>query len=278
MFLPLKRLALPIFVLLAFSASANPALSQNVQFARTFNVNGGLVGIDSVFNYRPPNVIVAMKMTSSAPLSQDTLYVVVKDVDGTAGRFYMKRSSQNKYEANALVRLKNDGIFRVYVYDPRRRTRPLAYSRLYITSSLHPNRAALVQKQKEVLMARGVISGSRNTERPNAVSGTSGTDAASNNSNNTSSSASNNSEMASSEQSNSDFNDDFEVGLDDMEDDLGGMDDDFSGFDDDFSLDEELDMMDDSFEDFEDFDSDVEGDFESFDDLDDDFDFEISDF
>lgn len=215
------------------------ALAQRLHFGKTFDkVTGKLVEAGDVFATVAPQQLLAVKFTPrGGALPIDTLYVVVKNLDGVAGRFIMKRN-KSKTEGNAIIRLKAEGIYRVYVYNPSRRAKPVIAANLFLTSPSAPTRAALIERQRQILIARGLIKDVK------AVPDSTSTDTA----------------------SAADDDDSFDVGdLDDAEDDEDGLDDD-EDFDDLFADDE--DMLDED---------DLLGEFEDVDELEDDLDIDLED-
>lgn len=202
------------------------------------------------FGYKAPHLIVAVKFIGRADLPLDTLYVIVKDINGVAGRFYMKRSQKALKEANALVRIKADGIYRVYVYNPKQRARPISHGTVYITSDANPTVQALLERQRKILVERGVIKDTKASDPYTAT------------------------ESGADTPTETTVEDEFEDLDFAFEDSLEG-DDEFS--DDEFdanteSIEEDFNLEDDiAPEDFS-------GEYESFDELDDEFNFEIDDF
>jgi len=134
----------------------NLAHAQKTLFAETFSVAGDLVHVDSVFNYGGGLMTLAVKLKAKSTLNSDTLFLIIRDLDGIQGRYYMKRS-KNMLEANTLIQLKKDGIYRAYVYDPKSLSQPLSVGRLYITSAAVPTREALIQRQMKILADKGLI-------------------------------------------------------------------------------------------------------------------------
>jgi hypothetical protein len=130
--------------------------AQKLRFGQNFDATGGLVNPGDVFELTKPNQIFAAKFSARGTLPLDTLFVVVKTIDGVAGRFYMKRN-KSKTEGNALIRIKAEGIYRVYIYNPQRRSRPVAATNLFITGPILKTKAELIERQRRILVARGVI-------------------------------------------------------------------------------------------------------------------------
>lgn len=242
---------LPInHLLLAFAIALCAVLSsaaQRLAFARTFDNQGALVDAGSEFKFQPPHLILAVKFTGRTELPLDTLFVIVKDINGVAGRFYMKTSKHNRINANALIRIKNDGIYRIYIYNPKRRVRPIAHGTVYLTSTNYPTKKALLERQRQILVDRGIIKDKKEGDDPFA-----------------SADGDEKPRESSVEDEFDDLEFAFESDLEDGED----LDDELEFGEDDFDFDIEKDIAP----------EDVSGEFESFDDLDDDFDFEIDDF
>ena len=145
-----------VAVALALLAVATGAQGQKLRFGVSFDPTGGLVQPGDAFALTKPSQIFAAKFTARGTLPLDTLYVVVKTIDGVAGRFYMKRN-KGKTEGNALIRIKAEGIYRVYIYNPQRRARPVATANLFITGPTLKTKAELIERQRRILVARGVI-------------------------------------------------------------------------------------------------------------------------
>lgn len=226
--------------------ATGPLQAQNLKFGTSFARTGELIGESREFHFNAPQLILAVKFEARGELPLDTLYVIVKDLDGVAGRFYMKRNKDHT-EANALIRLRKDGIYRVYIYNPSKRARPIRKARIFVTSSSVPTRAALIERQRQLLVQRGLL------QDPNA-----------------------NIDIAQADSTAVADDDPFA----DLDDDLPGLDDDLFGSDDfgdddleNFELDLDLGFGDDILSE-----EDLQGDFESYDDLDDELDFDIDEF
>ncbi len=271
------------YILIVFGISVGFINAQKVYFAETFNRDGSLKNPDSVFTFKYPHIIRAVKIVANTTLPSETLYVIVKDYEKVVGRFYMKRSKKKPNEGNALIRLKDIGIFRVYIYDPNNRTRPLGKGYVFVTNADYPTPKSLVIRQLKILVSQGKIprsilekilnkqgkeaiaqqQSSNSTKQQNTTASSS----TNTSTGNTQTSSSENESLEDltvfTELDDDDFNDDDLEALEDMDLDA-----------DDLLLDE---LFDDQLSDTGKGD-DFSGEFESFDTLDDDFDFEISDF
>jgi hypothetical protein len=302
----MASLLLHIAVLALLSLTIYGAEAQTLTYARTFDASGNLVGRDSIFDYHPPHLTIAVKFKHRVALGSEELYVIVKDVNGTVGRFLMKRSNRSASEANGLVRLTKEGIFRIYVYDPVNRNMPLAVGRVFVTGQLCPSREALIVAQRNTLIQRGVVQGtiqpvptqrtgqlassaSVNTQtasrpqtsapqasaRPQSPSPQSTTQSTTQQPQTQSAQRPTISGSASSAQGGDDFSADMDgLNFDDDDDaDLGSFSEtDFR------SLDQDLHAMDTELHEAHVNPNDFGGNFESFDAMDDDFDFQINDF
>ncbi|MFW5658898.1 MAG: hypothetical protein ACOCZ8_02835 [Bacteroidota bacterium] len=292
----MRKLALSFVSTLFFSLFFLPGFGQQVRFAETFSPQGELLNIDSVIAWMPPEKIIAVQYSPRRGIDTDTLHVIVRDFYGTVGRYYMKRTKDG-LRGNALVRIKGDGIYRVYVYDPKSRRQPLAYGRLYILSTQFMTIRSLVEHQRKLLLAKGQLPSQRPKPTPQPPDNTRTTgdktpDRQPEPSDSPVTTEAPTTNDTAEAQDSTASGDELDMGADDFFDDF---DDDFSDFD---SLDEtdtvgKEDIMSDFGEiedaavgsdvddmmgdDFDDFDM-MDEDFESFDDLDDDFDFEIDDF
>ena len=272
------RNLLLFWVFLCFGANLS---GQTVRFAETFNPEGELLNIDSVIAWMPPEKILAVQYAPGHRLRKDTLHVIVRDFYGTVGRYHMKRTKDGS-RGNALIRIKGDGIYRVYVYDPASRRTPLAYGRLYILSTQFMTIHALVKHQRQLLIAKGRLPSQQQPQPEPMAPDTALPD-------NTATNASSADEGAVED----DLGDDLDMSADDLMDDF--EDDDFSDFDDFDDGDFGGDIMDDfgdiedaavdadvddilGGDDFDDMDMMDDEEFESFDDMDEDFDFEIDEF
>jgi hypothetical protein len=224
-----------------FCVLAAPAMAQKVYFGKTFDkVTGKLVEQGDVFAIGNPHVTLAMKFTPrGGQLPIDTLFVVVKTLDGVSGRYIMKRN-KGKTEGNAIIRVKAEGVYRVYVYNPARRARPVASANLFVTGPTAKTRAELIDRQRKVLIARGLI---KETKTPADSTST-----------------------ASAKPSGED--------QEEEDDDLDSLDDEDDDLDDEEDIDDLDELLDD--EDFFDED-DLMGEFEDLDDLEDDLDIDLED-
>ncbi len=283
----MKRIIL--YLLLLFGMNYGFTYAQKLYFAETFNRDGSLKNPDSVFSFQAPHIIRAVKFIAPATLPSETLYVIVKDYEKVVGRFYMKRSKRKPNEGNALIRLKDIGIFRVYIYNPQNRTRPLGKGYVFVTNSEYPTPKSLVIRQLKILVNQGKIPKSILEKILNKQSKDAMTQQQNNTTTSTTTSTSNSQQTSTaSSQNQSTENPQASLDSESLEDlsMLGELDDDgFTEGDlaalDNMDLDDDDLLLDDLFEDeLADTGSgdDFAGEFESFDTLDDDFDFEISDF
>ena len=257
--------------------------AQKLHFAETFNRDGTLKNHDSVFTFKYPHIIRAVKLVATQTLPSETLYVIVKDYEKVVGRFYMKRSKRKPNEGNALIRLKEIGIFRVLVYDPKNRTKPLAKGYVFVTNQDYPTPEALILRQLKILVEKGKLHPSilkQIEEKLKEKSKAKSKPVADNNTGNTNTTANNTS--SNNTTSAEDIGEDFSADISDIEEDLdtdievedievGDLEDLDLGLDELFGEDEDMQSLEQSGDDFS-------GEFESFDTLDDEFDFEISDF
>lgn len=220
--------------------SSVAGVAQKVNFGKTFDkVTGKLVEPSDVFAVGNPHVTLAMKFTPrGGQLPIDTLFVVVKSLDGVAGRYFMKRN-KSKTEGNAIIRVKAEGVYRVYVYNPARRARPVASTNLFVTGPTAKSRAELIDRQRRVLIARGLIKDTRTAADSTATASA---------------------KPAGEEE--------------EEEDDLDSLDDEDDDLDDEEDIDDLDDLLDD--EDFLDED-DLMGEFEDLEDLEDDLDIDLED-
>lgn len=253
---------MPVFRVLALClvlciSSVAPALAQSIQFGRSFDKTGKLIEPGDEYPYQDPQVFVAVKMVARGTLPVDTLFLIVKDINGVAGRYYMKRS-KSKLEANAIIRLRADGIYRVYIYNPLKRIRPVGFATVFATSKQYPKKADLIERQRLILVERGVIKDRKQETTTASVSPAAealadATDADGN--------------------AETELEDDLESLDDDLSDDdlalLGDANDDLDALDADDDLEKDTEEMPDE---------DLSGEFESFDDLEGDFGFDIEDF
>ncbi|MCS7073806.1 MAG: hypothetical protein NZ108_05000, partial [Bacteroidia bacterium] len=152
----MKILAKATFYFLLMVLCFSSSTGQILQFASSFSQTGDLIGIDTVFKYNANGTKVSCRFSNGAPIPTDTLFVIVKSVNGISGRYYMKRS-KSKMNANALLKFHSDGIYRVYVYHPNQKQSPLATGKVYITSNNYPTVASLIEYQKKILIAKGEI-------------------------------------------------------------------------------------------------------------------------
>ncbi len=229
---------LSLLGLLSF-ALPSTAQAQKLKFGFTFDGTGGLLQPGEVFELTKPNQIFATKFVARGQLPLDTLFVVVKTIDGVAGRFYMKRS-KSKTEGNALIKIKAEGIYRVYIYNPQRRSRPVAAANLFITGTTLKTKAELIDRQRKILIARGVIKDAKPETESNASSS---------------------------------------AQADDDENELGDLDDEDDPLEDEEEDLDEMDDLDDLLGDEEFFDDDdLLGEFEDLDDLEEEMDIDLEDF
>lgn len=237
--------------------------AQQVQFAATFSSSGTLIQPGDEFAFDANRTVLALQFTSTGPIPVDTLYIILKDIDGIQGRFYMKRA-QNTTQANGLVRFRKPGIYRAYIYHPGFPAQPLAFGRVYITAPEYPTKEALLAHQRRILIARGLLKA-----QPTATPAISA--------NSTSPQPGESPEAAAASAAADDSLLEEVLWAEETE-----TFDDYSvpeGIEnDDFNLEEELEALETDELEMNAFDDEFGGEFESFDDLDDDFEFEIEDF
>jgi hypothetical protein len=114
--------------------------------------------IDSVLRYQSTGmqVLVTYQHNNNQPLPVDTFYVIVKNTFGVVGRYYMLKAAE-KNQAASIIRIGDRGIYRIYVYNPKNRSLPVATGKLYITNDEFPNPVALLEEQRRLLISRGII-------------------------------------------------------------------------------------------------------------------------
>jgi len=130
--------------------------AQKLRFGSSVDPAGNLVKQDTLFKYAGADLPVSAKFSAASMISSDTLLVIVKDVNGVAGKFYMKRD-KTKLNAFANMKLKGDGIYRVYVFHPLNKKTPLVSGRFYVTSNRLPTVAALKKEQYDLMVSQGKI-------------------------------------------------------------------------------------------------------------------------
>ena len=76
----------------------------------------------------------------------------------------MTKSSRNPQEANAIIKAEHSGLYRLHVYNPQQRRRPIGRGTLYITDEEASTPEALQQEQKQQLASAGRLG--RSTRKP----------------------------------------------------------------------------------------------------------------
>jgi len=113
--------------------------------------SGNLMMVDTVFKLENIPQVIYTKLFSKTPLPTDTLVIIVKNLHSTQ-KFFMK-SSANKMYAIGTIKLKEDGIYKVFVINPKTK-QTIAAKRLYITSAVNPNIQALKYDYQKQLTAQ----------------------------------------------------------------------------------------------------------------------------
>jgi hypothetical protein len=113
--------------------------------------SGNLMMVDTVFKLENIPQVIYAKLFSKTPLPTDTLVIIVKNLHSTQ-KFFMK-SSANKMDAIGTIKLKEDGIYKVFVINPKTKQTIVA-KRLYITSAVNPNIQALKNDYQKQLTAQ----------------------------------------------------------------------------------------------------------------------------
>ena len=113
--------------------------------------SGNLMMVDTVFKLENIPQVIYAKLFSKTPLPTDTLVIIVKNLHSTE-KFFMKRSA-NKMDAIGTIKLKEDGIYKVFVINPKTKQTIVA-KRLYITSAVNPNIQALKNDYQKQLTAQ----------------------------------------------------------------------------------------------------------------------------
>ncbi|MGQ9864280.1 MAG: hypothetical protein ACUVRD_07365 [Bacteroidia bacterium] len=122
--------------------------AQQVEIGTAFTRQGYLQGEDTTFSLNEKSRVLAVKYTHPQNLKDDTLWVVVRSIKGTHGRFYMRRSRLRLQEANAYILLREPGIYLLLIY--QKNFRRLAVKRFYVTSPQYPTLASLLRRRNQI--------------------------------------------------------------------------------------------------------------------------------
>lgn len=136
-----------LYLFIGFQWIFHLTQGQIIRFGSKLDGTGNLVMVDTVFRLETTPQSVYVKLFSKTPIIEDTLLVIVKNFH-VSNKFYMKRSI-NKMDALATLKFKEDGIYKVFVINPKTK-QTLASKRLYITSAVNPNVQALINHQKQL--------------------------------------------------------------------------------------------------------------------------------
>ncbi len=124
---------------------------QILRFGSKLDGSGNLIMVDTIFHLNTLPQVIYAKLFSKTPLLEDSLIVVVKNLHLT-NRFVMKRSA-NKMHALATLKFKEDGIYKIFVINPKTK-QTVASKKLYITSAVNPNVQALKNDYQKQLVAK----------------------------------------------------------------------------------------------------------------------------
>ncbi len=123
----------------------------------TFALANAPAKIDSVLRYQSTGMqVLVTYQNNNQPLPVDTFYVIVKNTFGLVGRYYMLKAAE-KNQAASIIRIPERGIYRIYVYNPKNRSLPVATGKVYITNDEFPTPIALLEQQRRLLISRGII-------------------------------------------------------------------------------------------------------------------------
>lgn len=136
-----------LYLFIGFQWIFHLTQGQIIRFGSKLDGTGNLVMVDTVFRLETTPQAVYVKLFSKTPIIVDTLLVIVKNLH-VSNKFYMKRSV-NKMDALATLKFKEDGIYKVFVINPKTK-QTFASKRLYITSAVNPNVQALINHQKQL--------------------------------------------------------------------------------------------------------------------------------
>ncbi len=135
---------------------------QILRFGAKLDGTGNLVMVDTIFRLENiPHTLYA-KIFSKTPLQEDTFFIVIKNLHGSH-KFVMKRSV-SKMDALATLRIKEDGIYKVFVISPKTK-QTLASKKLYITSAVNPNVQALKADYQKQLTAQNQSKSNPNVQK-----------------------------------------------------------------------------------------------------------------
>jgi len=148
-----------LFLIVGFYQLAN---SQILRFGSKLDGSGNLVMVDTIFRLETTPQIIYAKLFSKTPLVEDTFFIVLKNLHGS-NKFLMKRST-NKMDALAHLKVKEDGIYKVFVINPKTK-QTLVSKKLYITSAVNPTVQALKNDYQKQLSAQNQMKNESNINK-----------------------------------------------------------------------------------------------------------------
>ncbi len=125
--------------------------AQILRFGSKLDGTGNLVMVDTIFRLETTPQTIYAKLFSKTPIIEDTLFIITKNLH-TSNKFVLKRSN-SKMDALATLKFKEDGIYKVFVINPKTK-QTIASKKLYITSAVNPNVQALKTDYQKQLTAQ----------------------------------------------------------------------------------------------------------------------------
>lgn len=137
--------------------------AQILRFGSKLDGTGNLVMVDTIFKLETTPQVVYAKLFSKTPIIEDTLFIIAKNLH-TSNKFVLKRST-NKMDALATLKFKEDGIYKVFVVNPKTK-QTIASKKIYITSAVNPNVQALKADYQKQLALQNQTKPNPNPNNP----------------------------------------------------------------------------------------------------------------
>lgn len=139
---------------------------QILRFGSKLDGTGNLLMVDTVFRLETTPQVLYAKLFSKSPIIEDTLFVLIKNFQNHTTKFVMKRST-SRMDALATLKFKEDGIYKVFVINPKTKQTIVA-KKIYITSAVNPNIQALKDYQQKQLALQNTNKPTPNSPKPNS--------------------------------------------------------------------------------------------------------------
>lgn len=124
--------------------------AQKLVFGDAESHHNIMTNTDSVFHHtgEPRNVHVQFIYTKK-DIPIDKFYIIARGIDGIAAKAVMHTNPKNRHLANAIMKFKKDGYYKIYMFNPKYLKKPLLAKKIYITSNNLPTKGHVLANAKQ---------------------------------------------------------------------------------------------------------------------------------